>query len=481
MKSYRRKDQNGMHAFTIKYTLASPQHIGHYYRYDEDALSIDSILDKLAAKAKEYGQAIATIEGIWKDGNRLGSSTVKAYDEKYGMADDSFNECDSGAVGGAGGDVGGATAIGDGATTADAGDIAGEMAGTSVTDVLGKYEPGKGVMGVGNFMIPARVKHPLHRWEIANGGSKRKKGKNGKPKKYEYEKGMKVVVDMFEDDTDDAKASKQKLMQKLKQIAKGIKDMNDVEVVEQKFEKDKGKVLSKLSNPKTRSIRQVCIEFGDFLKDVCTGNYKASWFTITMVAVGLVYLLSPIDLVPDAIPVVGFIDDAFVLKLVYDAIKDEIAEWKKAKRREQNMVAIAEAEGEWIYHEDMPEAENDISSYDYEDSMHDDELKAELVTSINDLEDAKFSDADDYDEYRGFKKTFSTKQEAIDFAINRLHDEMLAYEDDTRYYASNEEWESEKEQKTAEYEKALKDLKSKGYCSLTDGRYVTWQCSVYEA
>ena len=50
-----------------------------------------------------------------------------------------------------------------------------------------------------------------------------------------------------------------------------------------------------------------------------------------MVAVGLIYLLSPVDLIPDAIPVVGIIDDAFVLKLIYDAIKDEIGNWKSRR------------------------------------------------------------------------------------------------------------------------------------------------------
>ena len=50
-----------------------------------------------------------------------------------------------------------------------------------------------------------------------------------------------------------------------------------------------------------------------------------------MVAVGLIYLLSPVDLIPDAIPVVGIVDDAFVLKLIYDAVKDEISNWKSQR------------------------------------------------------------------------------------------------------------------------------------------------------
>ena len=66
----------------------------------------------------------------------------------------------------------------------------------------------------------------------------------------------------------------------------------------------------------------------NFIKDICSGQYKASWFAISMVTVGLIYILSPIDIVPDFIPVVGIIDDAFVLKLIYDAVKDELHRWK---------------------------------------------------------------------------------------------------------------------------------------------------------
>lgn len=42
-----------------------------------------------------------------------------------------------------------------------------------------------------------------------------------------------------------------------------------------------------------------------FLKDVCTGKYNASWFTISMVAAAIVYLLLPADVIPDVIPIIG--------------------------------------------------------------------------------------------------------------------------------------------------------------------------------
>ena len=69
-------------------------------------------------------------------------------------------------------------------------------------------------------------------------------------------------------------------------------------------------------------------DLGNFLVDICRGEHQASWFTISMLAVGLIYVLSPIDAIPDAIPFVGIVDDAFVLNLIYKAIKDEFNDWK---------------------------------------------------------------------------------------------------------------------------------------------------------
>ena len=123
------------------------------------------------------------------------------------------------------------------------------MAGTSTTDVIGTFDPKKGVMGVGNFMVPSKVKVPLHRWEVCNGGSKRKKDKKGRDKHYAYEKGMKVVVDMLEKDSNSGSptSGKKKIFSRLKRISKGVKSMDDVKAVEAKIEKEKSKIESRFS------------------------------------------------------------------------------------------------------------------------------------------------------------------------------------------------------------------------------------------
>jgi len=59
-------------------------------------------------------------------------------------------------------------------------------------------------------------------------------------------------------------------------------------------------------------------------KDYVNGDYtEIPKRSIVAILGGLIYFLSPIDVVPDFIPVLGFIDDVFILNLVYkQVIKD---------------------------------------------------------------------------------------------------------------------------------------------------------------
>lgn len=51
-----------------------------------------------------------------------------------------------------------------------------------------------------------------------------------------------------------------------------------------------------------------------FIRDYWKGRYrKMPWHSVAAVAAALAYVLSPIDLVPDVIPVLGMIDDAAVI------------------------------------------------------------------------------------------------------------------------------------------------------------------------
>lgn len=203
MRSYRRIDNiNSANKYDIKhYIIRFLTNSDKIYRIDIDALSLNQALESFfnLFNDKLAHLSLTRIISLSYNGTLLPSFEIDAINNEY--LSSVMSECDGG--GGAGGaSVGGAMSGGD-TGGISAGDTAVDFDGTSVEDVLGKNEPGKGYMGPGNFYIPSKVKVPFHRYEIANGGSKRKKTKKGKNKKYSYEKGMKVVVDMFESDDED--------------------------------------------------------------------------------------------------------------------------------------------------------------------------------------------------------------------------------------------------------------------------------------
>ena len=245
-----------------------------------------------------------------------------------------ISECDGSAAGGAGAGDGGGAAVGDIGASGDASSSAAEIttSGTSSTDVLGHCNHSNGgYLGAGCFHVPAKCAFPFHRWEIGNGGSKRKKTKKGKDKRYAYEKGMKVVYDMLhEDEIGKVKIPKKLMKSRLKKIARAIKTMDDAEIAERKFEAEGPAKVSKMP-AKFNKAKEAFLDIGDFLKDVCKGNYKASWFTISLLAVAIVYVLSPVDLIPDPIPGLGQIDDAMVIMWVFNALKGEFEQWRAWK------------------------------------------------------------------------------------------------------------------------------------------------------
>jgi uncharacterized membrane protein YkvA (DUF1232 family) len=63
------------------------------------------------------------------------------------------------------------------------------------------------------------------------------------------------------------------------------------------------------------------------------GRYKiVPWRTLLFALAGILYFLDPLDLIPDPIPLVGYLDDAGVLALVVKAIHkdiDRFLDWER--------------------------------------------------------------------------------------------------------------------------------------------------------
>ncbi|MDQ7916037.1 YkvA family protein [Mesonia sp. MT50] len=68
------------------------------------------------------------------------------------------------------------------------------------------------------------------------------------------------------------------------------------------------------------------------LKDYKNGLYtEVPWFTIGSIIFSLLYILNPLDLVPDFIPVLGYIDDLSVLTFALKFVETDLhnyLDWK---------------------------------------------------------------------------------------------------------------------------------------------------------
>ena len=61
--------------------------------------------------------------------------------------------------------------------------------------------------------------------------------------------------------------------------------------------------------------------------DMFRGRYKASFLTVVTIVASLIYIVSPVDLVPDFIPVVGWLDDGAVFYFLLKRLMYELTRY----------------------------------------------------------------------------------------------------------------------------------------------------------
>ena len=71
------------------------------------------------------------------------------------------------------------------------------------------------------------------------------------------------------------------------------------------------------------------------VKDYYQGNYRnIPYKTISAAVVGLLYVLNPIDIIPDFIPFIGHIDDALVLRFCLKLMEKDLRKYKTWKDKQ---------------------------------------------------------------------------------------------------------------------------------------------------
>lgn len=84
--------------------------------------------------------------------------------------------------------------------------------------------------------------------------------------------------------------------------------------------------FKKLVEPVSVFIRMIKAHFN--------GTHKLASSTVGLILLGLIYFLSPIDIIPDFLGFIGFADDISVVLAIYAKLKDEIKdflEWERTQ------------------------------------------------------------------------------------------------------------------------------------------------------
>ena len=103
--------------------------------------------------------------------------------------------------------------------------------------------------------------------------------------------------------------------------------------------------------------------FMSLVKDYYKGDYRKIPFkTISAGVIGALYVLNPIDLIPDSIPFIGHIDDALVLKFCLKQARKDLQKYKEWKQEQSATKDKLEDKNDTV------KTSNDKTSSDEKDS-----------------------------------------------------------------------------------------------------------------
>lgn len=79
-----------------------------------------------------------------------------------------------------------------------------------------------------------------------------------------------------------------------------------------------------------KSVSEYLTLMVNYVKDVATGRYKGYSKThLTLIVAAILYVVSPLDVIPDFLIVAGLVDDAAIIAWVFNEIGKELDKYKE--------------------------------------------------------------------------------------------------------------------------------------------------------
>lgn len=95
-------------------------------------------------------------------------------------------------------------------------------------------------------------------------------------------------------------------------------------------------LFAKINHPDWKKYKDKIILMFQFLKDVKQRNYpETPWKTLAAMIFTALYIINPLDLVPDFIPFVGYLDDLTVFGFIIRLIDKDLSSYQMWKIKQE--------------------------------------------------------------------------------------------------------------------------------------------------
>jgi uncharacterized membrane protein YkvA (DUF1232 family) len=114
-----------------------------------------------------------------------------------------------------------------------------------------------------------------------------------------------------------------------KSMSKASKLSNNTAGILNVLKKALNKIQEQGKGPIIDQIRNKLLIFGGLIKSYATGEYRGIELKNLVIILGsMIYFISPIDFIPDILPMVGFADDIALLTFAYNSVASEIEKYE---------------------------------------------------------------------------------------------------------------------------------------------------------